>query len=295
MKSQKVKNLEIVPPSEESGLYNTAPDIPKMHSVTLCVGKRASGKTTALVNLIEKMGFDYTILVSPTMASNKELMDRLNVEHTFDDVDDLKTIDKIKEIIKNEADELERYKAELERYNNFIKKIKSGELVADDDLLRFFENDSFIKPTHRFNGEKPKIAVFFDDCLGSMIYSKPRKLNGLSTYSRHLGQLQEGGAIGCSLFFAIQSYKAKVGGLTPTIKNQATNMLLFKTKDQKELNDVAESVGGEIDSETFQKVYDFAIGDGEGHPFLFIDLHKKKGQVSMFRRRFAEYILVDNL
>ena len=295
MKSQKVKNLEIVPPSEESGLYITEPDIPKMHSVTLCIGKRASGKTTALVNLIEKMGFDYTILVSPTMASNKELMDRLNVEHTFDDVDDLKTIDKIKEIIKNEADELERYREELKRFNEFMKKLKSGEFIADDDLLRFFENDSFIKPTHRFNGNKPKIAVFFDDCLGSMIYSKPRKLNALSTYSRHLGQLNEGGAIGCSLFFAIQSYKAKVGGLTPTIKNQATNMLLFKTKDEKELNDVAESVGGEVDRDTFLKVYDFAIGDGEGHPFLFIDLHKKKNHVSMFRKRFDEYILVDNL
>ena len=295
MKSQKVKNLEIVPPSEESGLYSTEPDIPKMHSVTLCVGKRASGKTTALVNLIEKMGFDYTILVSPTMASNKELMDRLNVEHTFDDVDDLKTIDKIKEIIKNEADELERYREELKRFNEFMKKLKSGEFIADDDLLRFFENDSFIKPTHRFNGEKPKIAVFFDDCLGSMIYSKPRKLNALSTYSRHLGQLNEGGAIGCSLFYAVQSYKAKVGGLTPTIKNQATNMLLFKTKDEKELNDVAESVGGEVDRDTFLKVYDFAIGDGENHPFLFIDLHKKKNQPSMFRKRFDEYILVDNL
>jgi hypothetical protein len=295
MKSQKVKNLEIVPPSEESGLYSTEPDIPKMHSVTLCVGKRASGKTTALVNLIEKMGFDYTILVSPTMASNKELMDRLNVEHIFDDVDDLKTIDKIKEIIKNEADELERYREELKRFNEFMKKLKSGEFIADDDLLRFFENDSFIKPTHRFNGEKPKIAVFFDDCLGSMIYSKPRKLNALSTYSRHLGQLNEGGAIGCSLFYAVQSYKAKVGGLTPTIKNQATNMLLFKTKDEKELSDVAESVGGEVDRDTFLKVYDFAIGDGENHPFLFIDLHKKKNQPSMFRKRFDEYILVDNL
>ena len=35
-----------------------------------------------------------------------------------------------------------------------------------------------------------------------------------------------------------------------------------KTKDQAELNDVAESVAGEIDRETFFKVYDKAIGDG---------------------------------
>jgi hypothetical protein len=37
--------------------------------------------------------------------------------------------------------------------------------------------------------------------LGSGIYSRPRKLNGLSTYSRHVGQLKQGGAIGVSLFY----------------------------------------------------------------------------------------------
>jgi hypothetical protein len=78
---------------------------------------------------------------------------------------------------------------------------------------------------------KPRIACFFDDALGSMIYSKPRKLNALATYSRHLVKCLKGESIGISLFFAIQSFKCKVGGLTPTIKNQATNIILFKTKD----------------------------------------------------------------
>ena len=295
MRTKKIKNMEIVPPEAESGAYNTDPMLPKMHTVSVVIGKRNSGKSVAIVNLIEKMGFDYTILVSPTAASNKELMERLNVEHTFDDPDDLSIIDKIKEIVQAEAEDLERYKEELKEYNKLMADLKKGRYLEDDVILKFFGDDSFVKPTHRFNGKKPRIALFCDDCMGSMIYSKPRKLNALSTYSRHLGQLKEGGSIGISLFFAIQSFKCKVGGLTPTIKNQATNILLFKTKDEKELMDVAESCGGEVDRETFIKVYNEAIDNGGDHPFLFIDLHPKKEHLSMFRKKFNEFIIVDEL
>jgi hypothetical protein len=295
MRTKKIKNMEIVPPEAESGAYNTDPMLPKMHTVSVVIGKRNSGKSVAIVNLIEKMGFDYTILVSPTAASNKELMERLNVEHTFDDPDDLSIIDKIKEIVQAEAEDLERYKEELKEYNKLMADLKKGRYLEDDVILKFFGDDSFVKPTHRFNGKKPRIALFCDDCMGSMIYSKPRKLNALSTYSRHLGQLKEGGSIGISLFFAIQSFKCKVGGLTPTIKNQATNILLFKTKDDKELMDVAESCGGEVDKETFIKVYNEAIDNGGDHPFLFIDLHPKKEHLSMFRKKFNEFIIVDEL
>ena len=57
--------MDIIPPSAESGLYQTDPNLPKMHQVSVAVGKRASGKSTAVINLIEKMGYDYTIAVSP--------------------------------------------------------------------------------------------------------------------------------------------------------------------------------------------------------------------------------------
>jgi len=295
MKKVVKKNLSIVPPSKESGLYETDPYMPKMHSVTICIGKRASGKSVAIVNLIEKMKFDYSIVVSPTMASNKELMDRLNVEHVFEDVDDLSAIDQIKQIVIDEAEDLVRYQNELERYKKLMSDLKKGVIVQDNELLEFFGDDQFEPPTHRWNGRKPRIACFFDDCLGSMIYSKPRKLNALATYSRHIGQMPEGGSIGISLFFAIQSFKCKIGGLTPTIKNQATNIILFKSKDERELKDVAESVGGEVDSDTFMKVYEKAIGDGKNHEFLFIDLHKKPSHPSCFRQRFDTFIIPEEL
>ena len=297
MKTQKVKGLQIVPPKSESGLYETATMMPKMHQVCIAVGKRASGKSTGIINLIEKLGFDYCIAVSPTMQSNKELMDRINVEHVFDDVDNPNVIDDIKKIVKDEAEDLERYEAELERYNRLMKNIKSGNYMDEEALAMFFspENQEFAKPEHRFNGRKPRIGVIFDDMLGSGIYSKPRKLNGLATYSRHLGQLKDGGAIGVSLFFMIQSFKCQVGGLNKVIRNQCTSLLLFKTKDNQELKDVADSVGGEISEDLFNKVYETAIGDGKNYEFLYVDLHPKKEHPSPFRKRFDEFILVDNL
>ena len=294
MKTSKVKGLEIVPPKSESGLYTTDTFMPKMHQVCVAVGKRASGKSTAIVNLIERMKFDYCVAVSPTMNSNKELMERLNIEHVFEDVDDPSVIDSIKDIVKKEAEDLERYKEEVKRYNKLMTDLKDGKYMDDDLLLQFFSDEgNFIKPTHRWNGEKPRIAVLFDDMLGSGIYSRPRKLNGLSTYSRHVGQLKEGGAIGVSLFFMIQSFKCQTGGLNKVIRNQCTSMCLFKTKDRQEMKDVAESVSGEISEDIFNKVYDTAIK--EPYDFLFIDLHKKKEHPSMFRRRLDEFIIPNNL
>jgi hypothetical protein len=183
-----MKNMKIVPPKGTSGMYPTPLECPVAGQVCVAVGKRKSGKSVAVINLIEKMGFDYVIAISPTMNSNKEIMERINIEYVFDDVDDPNVIDEIKKIVQKEADDLERYREELKRFNKLLKDLKDGNHINDQVLLQFYGEDAFVKPTHRWNGEKPKIAVLFDDCLGSGIYSRPRKLNGLATYSRHLGQ-----------------------------------------------------------------------------------------------------------
>lgn len=290
-----VSGLNIVPPSSESGKYETDINMPKMHCVTLVVGKRNSGKTVATINLIEKMKYDYVIAVSPTMNSNKEIMDRLNIEFVFEDVEDVSVIDSIKKIVEDEAKDLERYKYQMKEYNTLLKNIRNGNMVNEDHLLTYFAENEFIKPKHKWNGKKPRIAVLFDDMLGSMIYSRPRKLNSLATYSRHVGQLSEGGSIGVSLFFLIQSFKCQTAGLNKVIRNQCTQMILFKTKDEGELNDIACSVSGEISKEQFQDVYEYAMADPDPYPFLFIDLHKKSEHPSMFRIRLNKFINISEL
>ena len=290
-----VAGLDIIPPKNESGLYETDTSLPKMHCVTLVVGKRNSGKTVSTVNLIEKMKFDYVIAISPTMNSNREIMERLNIEYVFEDVDDLSCIDSVKKIVEDEAKDLDRYKNQMKEYNTLLKNIRNGNIVNEDHLLTYFAENEFIKPKHKWNGKKPRIALLVDDCLGSGIFSKPRKLNALSTYSRHVGQLSEGGSIGISLFFLIQSFKCQIGGLNKVIRNQCTQMILFRTKDEGELNDIACSVSGEISKEQFLDVYEYAMADPDPYPFLFIDLHKKSEHASMFRIRFDKFINISQL
>ena len=64
-----------------------------------------------------------------------------------------------------------------------------------------------------------------------------------------------------------------------SFKNQltvnATQCVSFRTKDTSELDDLYESVGGEIDKDQFMKAYEYATSDKHGA--LVIDLHPKKG------------------
>ena len=92
-------------------------------------------------------------------------------------------IDKIKEIVEGEAADLERYQEEMRRYRKLMKLIHSESplfRLPEEDLAAFYRDGDFKPPKHRYNGRKPKIAVIFDDCLGSAVYSaqteRPRDL-----------------------------------------------------------------------------------------------------------------------
>ena len=294
--TSKVKVPAVVIPKGSAFAYETPDMCPKAHGVFLAVAKRGGGKTVACTNLMMMMKFDRIFAISPSMKSNKEMMDMLKVneEDVFEDPDDLSALDKVKAAIEAERDDLERYWEELRRYKALMALIHSKDHfwhIPDEALGEFFSNGDFVPPKHKWGGKPPMCALLLDDCMGSMLYSKPRRLNQFTIYHRHIGQFEKGGAVGCSMFFLIQSFKSQVGGLTKTIRNQTTCMLFFKSQNDKELDDVAESVSGEVPKETFEKVYELAIQDP--HDFLLIDLHKKKQHPSMFRRNFDEFLIVD--
>ena len=60
-----------------------------------------------------------------------------------------------------------------------MKDLRDGKYIDDDSLLMYFaDNGHFLKPEHRFNGEKPRIAVFFEYQLGRTLNSITRKVKG---------------------------------------------------------------------------------------------------------------------
>ena len=294
-KEEIVPNLKIKPPGGSAFGCETPPNMPKLHQACLVVGPRGAGKTTAVVNLLERLPFDRTFVISPSIASNKELMDRLKIDpnDVYPDPDDLSCIDKIKAAIEQERDDLERYQQELKRYRQFMKVIHSESplfKLSDDDLGDFYQNGDFRPPKHKWNGKRPCMCLLIDDAMGSQLYSKPRKLNQFTIFHRHLGQLKEGGALGCSLFFLVQSYKAVAGGISRTIRSNVTSLILFANKNLKMLGEVAEELAGEISPETFFSVFHQAIKNK--HDFLFVDLHKKSNHPSPFRRNLDTFLIL---
>jgi len=241
------------------------------------------------------MPYDRIICVSPSIKSNSELLSRLKIdpEDIYENPDDIEVVDRIKETIEKERDDLEEYIEKKKKYKELMKLLSKDDMfrIPDDLLMLFYENGSFEPPTHRWGGKKPCIAVLFDDCLGSQIFTKGiRKLNALTIYHRHTGQLKGGGAIGCSLYFLLQSFKCSSGGISKCIRGNTTSLAIGRTKSDKELDEIAEECGGEVAKEDFLKIHNQATKNSK-FDFLFCDFNKKENHPSMFRKNLDTFIV----
>lgn len=289
------KNLEIRCGKGGAFAYENRGDqnLPRAHQCCLVIGPRGAGKTTAVVNLMERMPFDRIFAISPTAKSNKELLARLKIEEedVFPYPNDTSCLDKVVSEIEKEREDYERYWEEMRRYRKLMNAIKSESPLFNldnDALMDFYKDGDFQKPEHKWGGQKPCMALLIDDAIGSGIYTKGiKKLNSMVILHRHQGQLKEGGALGISMFFLQQSYKTQAGGISKCIRNNATSLIVFSNKNEKQLEEISEECAGEVSPETFRKVYETAIQDK--HDFLFVDLHPRPNH-SMFRRNLSEFI-----
>ncbi|KAL1521505.1 hypothetical protein AB1Y20_021165 [Prymnesium parvum] len=301
MKEQHVAGMDIVPPNQTSGAVKTDPMQIELPAVVIACGRFKSGKTVALVNLLSKLPIDRLLWVGHSYLSNKRMLEGLPIdeeEDVFTDTDDVALIDRIVAIVQKEADDLVEYEEKLKRYRAMMKKLKDSSALTtlcDEDLDDFLclATQTFEPPKHRWNGRRPVLAAVFDDCIGSALFSKPRKLNMLTTGSRHLGKFKDGRpALGINLFFTVQSLKCQSGGLNKCIRLQCTAYLIFKTFNEDELSSLWEQCASDVTREQFDAVYDQAInGSNVSHPFLLIDLNKKREHPSMFRRCFNTFLL----
>ena len=302
IKVTKIKNLAIDPGNGTAFAYDTPEMMPKAHQNCLVVGPRGSGKTVATVNLVERMGYDRIFIISPSVASNRSVMDRLRIDP--DDVypdPNASALASIKRKIEGERDDLEEFEADLARWKAFMHKLKHSDDthgMFSDDMLDFWDGREFIKPVWKYGMKdgkprRPMLALILDDCVGSDLYTRGiRQLNAFTIFHRHLGQLHgpEGGAIGCSLYFLVQSYKCQGGGLSKCIRNNTTSLIVFRTKSEKELDEISDECSGEISKQDFIKLYNAAMVDK--HSFLFIDLHRKPHHPSGFRRNLDEFLQI---
>jgi len=307
MKIKKIsdRNLEIkVPPSSRVPI-ETSPNMFTHHVVTLACGKRQSGKTVYICSYLRMLKAenkaDRILVVSPTIESNQALLNSLGIdsEDCFDP-DDEQVIPKLLSIIDEERDE---YVAEIEKIKAFkeFKKVADGTMVPihelDPYLLLEFSDEmgNLVPPTLKY-GHRPIIHIFMDDCQSSRVF-RDRKFLNMVIRHRHLGQIKmvKGdkdlcGALGASIYIAIQNLKSTGGGCPRAIRNNATQMILCgKTKDEQELKDIYSSVSGEVDYDDFIQGYEYATA--EPYNSFVIDLHPKKNHPSRFRKNMNEFII----
>jgi len=293
----KSKNLKIELPSKQKYQYDTPEMMPNLCTQLLCVGAKGMGKTIAIVNLVKKLNFDRIFLISPTAKSNHSILSMINIEEDdmFEDTDDLTIIDNIISKVEEEGILYDEYHNKMKDYNEFDKKIRNNQfnLISDEDLETYMnERNEIVKPEHYLNGRRPKIACIFDDILGSYLMSKGiRKVNNLAIKHRHIAPVtSEGGsAIGISTFFLTQTFRCQSGGISKPIRSNCNSLIIFKTKNENEFNDLRDEVAGEIGKELFTKIYDLATN--EPHSFLFIDFNPKPDFPSRYRKNLDTFLI----
>jgi len=289
------KTVKIKVPNGSAFAYDTPEHLPKAHMISLAVAPRGGGKSVAISNLMKNIQFDRVFVISPTFHSNSSLMSMLPIDDSdvYENTDDPSIVDKIIKKVEEERDDLYKYQQDMKEYNKFMKNLHRGAHLEEESLFRFYRNGYFPKPEHKWGGRRPFMAVLCDDVQGSKLMTS-RKIDNLVIKHRHIGSFPDDQpSLGVSIFFLIQNYSSKAGGISRAIRNNATNMLIFKCKDEKQLDQISSEVSGEVDKETFMKVYEKATD--EPHSFLFIDLFPKPNHPSQFRKRFDQFLIPTNI
>ena len=290
MQVNKLKHCDIQAVEGNECKLDSPPNLLKLHQLMVFVGKRRSGKSQSCTNLIQMSKFDRTFVISGTFQSNRKIMNTLNIDpkDVYDPDHALYAIKEIMHKIEAERDDYEMYHAKLKKWNLLNQYMNTTKTPVDlfPTFLMMEFDELQIKPWHRWGGRVPKIALMCDDCQSTRLFNVRQFLN-LCMRHRHIGPLDQGGAIGLSVFLCIQNYKSQYGGCPRAVKNNATALAIYKIQSEKELDDIYEGVAGEITRDQFDTAYAYATA--KPHGFLLIDLHPRDGHTT-FRSQFNEMI-----
>lgn len=271
----------------------TPDDFFKLPFVMLSVAKRMSGKTCSMsqfLHIMHKMKrLDRVILISPTYENNKHYFKGLPLNEEEDVLEpSVSSADLIMKKVDEEARAYTEYHEQLKLWNEIQRLLANNKQARaqgmTDEIMKGIE-----KPKHKYDGRKPVVVAFFDDCQNTAAFATKSKLAYMTIKHRHLGQTNEG-AIGCSLMYACQNYTCASGGIPKTVRGNTTILCVFKNKNMKELDVIAEECSGEVDVDTFMAVH-AAATEGD-YSFLTIDLNRKDSHPSMFRKCWNQWITV---
>ena len=294
----KNKSIEIFTPKKSEFAIETTDDFIKLPCLTVINGKRHSGKTLATVNYIREMknrGYcDRCLVITPTYDSNKSTWDiaKIEAEDCFDPSKHvLKTIRKI---IQEEKDDWDRYKHEMKLYKEYLSVIAGNSLNLKDskliERLLLYSDMNFLDgpPKYKYGNRPARLSLVIDDSMGTDIMLPSAGLTKFVIAHRHWSQ-----GMGISVFMLVQSYTAGASqGLSRAIREQTTQLWLFKIAQEKQLQLIYQEADLDINYEKYIKLCN--IIHEEQYNFLLLDFNAKTPD-KKYRNGFKEFIPITTL
>ena len=257
-----IKKLDIYDKKDEpkqgvSNSYETSPNAISQPCLMYVSAVRNSGKSFAVSKMVrglqrEKV-FDSVKIITPTFNSNKAYFGDLIKDPELDVLEPTRdSIQKVIEMVEADRDEFEAHLEKLKEYNEFVKLLRQGADMTDDQVIKYidlgFLNAEFEKPIFKYEKfagrlRPPQTLLILDDILSSPAVLQSSGLIKLATLNRHCAPLRETfgslgrsprSACGISVIIISQTYNMPQG-ISRTIRENITHLLLFKNKQEKQL------------------------------------------------------------
>lgn len=239
------------------------------------IGASNTGKTNAIVNYLDqgkyRNVFTNIVIVSPTASLDP--VTGIQIEKKFNILEPDQfysncNLKNFRDIVRDQQKRINIYNEHLKDLELYKKFKINPDLLKDNEITYLYEKWKFKKPTCEYD-QYPTLLIVIDDCSDEM---KDPFLSKFVIKARHLF---------ISLIFISQFYSL----IPPTIRNNLSSLMLFKTMDKDVLDLLFGKAGfsADMSKEAFYKMLSTLKNK---HDFLFVDFNasiEKK-----YRKNFNE-------
>lgn len=285
--------------------YDTSYFAFRQPCIHMIVGQRGQGKSHNCSKLIsqaqKEKTFDSIYLISPSAKSNEAYFGKfIPDENIYKPTKD--SVEKVIERVEEERDEFDEYLRKEKLYKEFLQILKSKREFSDEEIIKFqelgFLDDEFDRPKWKYgdkNVRPPTSAVILDDVLGSSLL-KSHKLEQLFCTNRHIAPLNEPhsnrSACGLAIYILVQSYTSRSGGVPRLIRENLTELTLFKNKQRRQIELIKDELASVIDEDKFLQALALATDKPFGN--LNISFGNLKCPTLTFRKNLNELIIFED-
>lgn len=274
----KFQNLVLKSLKHNKALYDSVPypdNLFAPYGLVAAIGGLGSGKSSFLVKFLkvyeQTKTFNGSVLwFSPTMAKEDKAQELPPECEIIDDFTEEIFFEKI-DIIEHE---IEQYKIHL-KYMEIYDKALSGKPMTQSEIMILEAND--YEPLKTKYKHMPTNLIVLDDLQANKtIYSANMKSRVAAFFLnvRHFNTM---------VIFSCQTFK---NAIPRQLKSNVKIWILFACRSKKYQLDIAESMVGKVDVNTFIDIWNFCTA--EKYDALVVDY--SADEKMMFRKNLAEMI-----